>query len=139
DAGAAASMTAGISARSAMDNALFAVDYWTVIGGLGLARITPAATLQAEVTVLQLTRARGPETADKYRTNLTTGLHAGHFFSPKFSLGAELRLQRGSPKSAPVPNCPAAREQFTAGIGPRFPLQVGGKHWVRPGLSYTRA
>jgi len=139
DAGAAASMTAGISARSAMDNALFAVDYWTVIGGLGLARITPAATLQAEVTVLQLTRARGPETADKYRTNLTAGLHAGHFFSPKFSLGAEIRMQRWMTDAAPVRNDAAAREQFTAGVGPRFHFQVGGKHWLRPGLSYTRA
>ena len=139
DAGAAASMTAGISARSAMDNALFAVDYWTVIGGLGLARITPGATLQAEVTVLQLTRARGPETADKHRTNLTAGFHAGHFFSPRFSLGAEVRMQRWMTNAAPVRNDPAAREQFTAGAGPRFHFQVGGKRWLRPGLSYTRA
>jgi hypothetical protein len=77
-----------------MDNALFAVNYWTVIGGLGLARITHGLTLQAEVTVLQLTRARGPETQDKSRTNLTAGLHAGHFFSPKVSFGAEVRVQR---------------------------------------------
>ena len=139
DAGAAAAMTAGISARSAMDNALFAVDYWTVIGGLGVARITPGATLQAEVTVLQLTRARGPETADKYRTNLTAGLHAGHFFSPRFSLGAELRMQRWMTDAAPVRNDPAAREQLTAGLGPRLHFQVAGKHWLRPGLSYTRA
>jgi hypothetical protein len=139
DAGAAAAMTAGISARSAMDNALFAVDYWTVIGGLGVARITPGATLQAEVTVLQLTHARGPETADQSRTNLTAGLHAGHFFSPRFSLGAEVRMQRWMTDAAPVRNDPAAREQFTAGLGPRLHFQVGGKHWVRPGLSYTRA
>jgi hypothetical protein len=139
DAGAAAAMTAGISARSAMDNALFAVDYWTVIGGLGVARITPGATLQAEVTVLQLTRARGPDSADKYRTNLTAGLHAGHFFSPRFSLGAEVRMQRWMTNAAPVRNDPSAREQFTAGIGPRFHFQVAGRHWLRPGLSYTRA
>jgi outer membrane putative beta-barrel porin/alpha-amylase len=139
DAGAAAAMTAGISARSAMDNALFAVNYWTVIGGLGLARITPAATLQAEVTVLQLTRARGPESADTHRTNLTAGLHAGHFFSPKVSLGAEIRMQRWMTNAAPVRSDPAAREQLTAAIGPRFHFKVGGKHWLRPGLSYTRA
>jgi hypothetical protein len=139
DAGAAAAMTAGISARSAMDNALFAVDYWTVIGGLGLARISAGSTLQAEVTVLQLTRVRGPESADEHRTNLTAGLHAGHFFSPRVSLGAEIRMQRWMTNAAPVRNDPAAREQFTAGFGPRFHFKVGGKHWLRPGLSYTRA
>ena len=139
DAGAAAAMTAGISARSAMDNALFAVNYWTVIGGLGMARITPGSTLQAEVTVLQLTRARGPESQDGHRTNLTAGLHAGHFFSPKVSLGAEVRMQRWLTNAAPVRSDPAAREQFTAGLGPRFHFKVGGTHWLRPGLSYTRA
>jgi hypothetical protein len=139
DKGAAAAMSAGISARSAMDNALFAVDYWTVIGGLGLARITPGSTLQAAVTVLQLTRARGPTSQDGSRTNLTAGLHAGHFFSPKLSLGAEVRMQRWLTNAAPVRNDPAAREQFTLGLGPRFHFKIGAKHWLRPGLSYTRA
>lgn len=139
DAGAAAAMTAGISARSAMDNALFAVNYWTVIGGLGLARITPGSTLQAEVTVLQLTRARGPTSQDGSRTNLTAGLHAGHFFSPKLSVGAEARMQRWMTNAAPVRNDPAAREQFTFGVGPRFHFKVAGRQWLRPGLSYSRA
>lgn len=139
DRGAAAAMTAGISARSAMDNALFAVNYWTVIGGAGGARITPWATLQAEVTVLQLTRARGPASQDASRTNLTAGLHAGHFFSPRVSLGGELRLQRWLTNAAPVRNDPAARTQLTFGIGPRFHFRVGKAQWLRPGLSYTRA
>ena len=139
DKGAQAAMTAAVSARSAMDNALFAVNYWTVIGGLGLARVTPGLTLQAEATVLQLTRARGPETQDGSRTNLTVGLHAGHFFSPRVSLGAELRLQRWLTNAASVRKDAAVREQLTFGIGPRFHFKVAGKHWLRPGLSYTRA
>ena len=107
DRGAEAAMTAALSARSAMDNALFAVNYWTVIGGLGLARISPGATFQAEVTVLQLTRSRGPSTQDASRTNLTAGIHAGHFFSPRFSIGAEVRMQRWLTNAAPVRSDPA--------------------------------
>jgi hypothetical protein len=115
------------------------VNYWTVIGGLGLARITQGLTLQAEVTVFQLTRARGPETQDKSRTNLTAGLHAGHFFSPRVSLGAEVRVQRWLTNAAPVRSDPDARQQVTLGLGPRFHFKLDEKHWLRPGLSYTRA
>jgi hypothetical protein len=139
DPGAAAAMNAAIPARSAMDNALFAVNYWTVIGGLGLARVTAGATLQAEVTVLQLTRARGPDSQDGSRTNFTAGLHAGHFFSKSFSLGAELRMQRWLTNAAPVRNDPSAREQFTFGLGPRFHFKLRNGRWIRPGISYTRA
>jgi Putative MetA-pathway of phenol degradation len=139
DTAKAAAQSAAIPARSAMDNALFAVNYWTVIGGLGLARITPGLTLQAEVTVLQLTRARGPDTQDKSRTNFTAGLHAGHFFSPKLSFGAEVRLQRWLTNAAPVRSDPSARQQCTLGLGPRLHFKLGGKRWLRPGLSYTRA
>ena len=139
DAGKAAAQSAAIPARSSMDNALFAVNYWTMIGGLGLARVTRGATLQAEVTVLQLTRVRGPETQDASRTNLTAGLHAGRFFTPRFSAGAELRMQRWLSDAAPARNDPSAREQLTFSIGPRFHFPLGGKRWLRPGLSYTRA
>ena len=107
-----------------MEGSLFAVNYWAVIGGLGLARITPGLTLQAEVTVFQLTRVRGPETQDKSRTNLTAGLHAGHFFSPKVSFGAELRGQRWLTDAAPVGTTPDARQQVTLGLGTTLPLQA---------------
>ncbi len=139
DAGAAAAMQAAIPARSAMDNALFAVNYWTVIGGLDLAYISPEVTLQAEATLLQLTRVRGPESQDSSRTNFTAGIHAGHFFSPLVSLGAEVRLQRWLSDAAPARNDPSARQQLTFGIGPRLHLKVGKSSWLRPGLSYTRA
>ena len=138
DPAAAAAMGAAIPARSAMDNALFAVNYWTLIGGLGAARVTPGLTLQAEATVLQLTRARGPASQDAARTNLTLGLHAGRFFSKRISLGGELRLQRWMTDAAPVRANPRARETLTAAFGPRFHVKAG-RHWIRPGLSYTRS
>jgi hypothetical protein len=139
DPGAQAAMSAAPPARSAMDNALFAVNYWTLIGGVGLARITQGATLQAEATLLQLTRARGPESQDGSRTNLTLGLHAGRFFTPRLSIGAELRMQRWLSDAAPVRSDPSAREQLTFGIGPRLHFPLGRGRWLRPGVSYTRA
>ncbi|HEV8631021.1 MAG TPA: hypothetical protein VGV61_11945 [Thermoanaerobaculia bacterium] len=138
DPGAAAAIARGIPARSAMDNALFAVNYWTLIGGVGAAHVTPALTLQGEATVFQLTRVRGPRSQDDRRTNLTLGLHAGRFLSPHVSLGGELRLQRWLTRAAPVRANPKARETLTAALGPRFHFKVGG-HWVRPGVSYTRS
>jgi hypothetical protein len=139
DTAKANAQTAAMRARSAMDNALFSVNYWTVIGGLGLARITRGLTLQAEVTVFQLTRVRGPETQDGSRTNLTAGLHAGHFFSPKVSLGAEIRLQNWLSDAAPVRSDPSARQQLTLGLGPRLHFKLAEGRLLRPGLSYTRA
>jgi hypothetical protein len=138
-AGAAAAIAASIPARSAMDNALFAVNYHALIGGAGVARITPRLTLQGEATVLQLTRVRGPESQDRRRTNFTAGIHAGHFVSPRVSLGAELRLQRWLSNALPVRRDPAARQQLTLALGPRFHCQLAGQRWLRPGVSYTRA
>ncbi|HEY5907758.1 MAG TPA: hypothetical protein VIZ31_06915 [Vicinamibacteria bacterium] len=70
---------------------------------------------------------------------MTAGLHAGHFFSPKVSLGAELRIQRWLTNAAPVRSDPSARQQVTLGLGPRFHFKLDEKRWLRPGLSYTRA
>lgn len=81
---------------------------------------------------------RGPETQDASRTNFTAGVHVGHFFSPKVSVGADLRVQRWLSDAAPVRANPAARSQVTFGVGPRFHLKVG-RNTLRPGLSYTRA
>jgi hypothetical protein len=139
DPGAAFAVPKAIPARSAMENALFAVNYFTLIGGASVARVTPGLTFQAEVTVLQLMRARGPESQDESRTNFTAGLHAGHFFSPKVSLGGELRLQRWLTDAAPVRADEAARETVTFGVGPRFHFKLSGKRWVRPGISWSRA
>lgn len=139
DPGAAFAVPKGIQARSAMENALFAVNYFTLIGGASVARVTPGLTFQAEVTVLQLMHARGPESEDDARTNLTAGIHAGHFFSSKVSLGGELRIQRWLTDAAPVRADESARETVTFGLGPRFHFKLSGKRWVRPGISWSRA
>ena len=97
DAGAATANAAGIAARSAMDNAMFAVDYFTGIFGADVAYVDHKFTLQAEATLLELIRVRGQGTnggADSTRTNSTFGLHAGYFLTSFLSLGAELRYQR---------------------------------------------
>jgi hypothetical protein len=139
DPAAQAAMSAAINARSGMDNALFAVNYWTLIVGASAARVSPSLTLQAEVTLLQLTRVRGPESQDASRTNFTAGLHLGHFFSRRLSLAGELRVQRWMSDAAPVRKDPAAREQATLAVGPRLHFKLGPASWIRPGLSYSRA
>jgi len=138
DPGAAAALTAANAARSQMEGSLFAVNYWTVVGGGDLTYVSPEISLQAEATFFQLTRVRGPETQDSSRTNFTGGVHAAHFFTPAISLGAEFRVQRWLSNASVVVADPEAREQFSFGIGPRFHIRVGEKCWFRPGLSYTR-
>lgn len=132
-----AALSRAIATRSAMDNALFATNYFTLIGGAGLARVTRAATVQAEITVLQLFRVRGPKTQDSRRTNFTAGLHVGRSFRPAFSAGAELRYQRWLTDAAPVRANRQARETVTFAFGPRFHFKLGGGKWIRPGLSLT--
>lgn len=139
DPGDAAALGAAVPARSAMDNTLLAVNYWGAFAGVGVARVTRAHTAQFEMTLMQTVRVRGPESQDGARTNLITGIHLGHFFSPRFSLGGELRMQRWLSDAAPALRDPSARDQFTFGIGPRLHFKVGSKSWLRPGLSYSRA
>jgi hypothetical protein len=139
DPGDAAAISSAVPARSGMDNTLLAVNYWGAFAGGGVARVTPALTAQFELTVMQTVRVKGPETQDGGRTNLVGGLHLGHFFSPRVSLGGELRFQRWLSDAAPARQNPDARAQLTFGIGPRLHFKVGDQRWLRPGLSYTRA
>lgn len=137
DKGEAEASARGIQARSAMDNAMFAVNYFTMIAGADAAYVAHKLTVQAEFTVLELLRARGPETQDKRRTNLTAGMHVGYYIIPMLSLGAELRYQRWLTDAAPVKANSKARESVTVAFGPRFHFKVGS-HWIRPGISYSR-
>jgi hypothetical protein len=138
DATAAAAWR-GIAARSAMDNAMFAVNYTTLIGGLDLAYIAHKVTVQAEATVLELLRTRNESYApEATRTNLTMGLHAGFFAFPFLSLGGEIRHQRWLSTPNAVKANPAARDTTTVAIGPRFHVKAGNV-WLRPGLSYSTA
>jgi hypothetical protein len=139
DAARAKAASRGVPARSAMDNAMFAVDYATIIGGAGAAYIMDGFTAQIEATVLELIKTRGPDMADKARTNLTAGLHAGYFLVSRLSVGGELRYQRWLSDAAPVVTDPAARDTVTFAIGPRAHIKLDAKQWLRPGVSYSRA
>jgi hypothetical protein len=147
DAGAAGANAAGIRARSAMDNAMFAVNYFTAIAGGGVAYVDHKLTIQLEATLLQLFRVRGENAAaspDSARTNSTAGLHAGYFIIPMLSLGGELRYQRWL--STPTQLAMGTRSDFpgfamdtwTVAIGPRAHFQVGKGMFLRPGIAYAR-
>jgi hypothetical protein len=135
----AATTKAGILARSAMDNAMFAVNDFTIIPGVDLAYVAHGFTVQAEVTLLQLTRVRGAAVQpDRAKTNLTSGLHVGYFIIPELSIGAEIKYQRWLSTPVAVANdaTGALRDNLSVSIGPRAHLQVAGI-WCRPGVSYT--
>jgi len=147
DAGAALANAAGIRARSAMDNAMFAVNYFTAILGGGVAYVDHKLTVQVEATLLQLFRVRGDMAAaatDSTRTNSTVGLHAGYFIIPMLSLGGELRYQRwlthptqlAMGMAVDIPS--NAMDTVTMAIGPRAHFQVGKGLWLRPGIAYAR-
>jgi hypothetical protein len=147
DAGAAAANTAGLRARSAMDNSMFAVNYFTAILGGDAAYVDHRWTVQGEVTLFQLMRVRGEHagsSTDSTRTNSTAGLHVGAFVIPELSLGAELRYQRwlSTPTQLvmgnKVPIADAAKDTLTVAAGPRAHFSIGKGMMCRPGISYAR-
>ncbi len=135
----AAANQAGILARSAMDNAMFAANYFTVFPGVDIAFVKGGFTVQGEATLFRLTRARGPSTQDSGNTNLTMGLHLGYFIFPFLSVGAELRHQRwlSTPASVKADTTGATRDNTTLSIGPRAHFEVGNKMWLRPGIAFV--
>jgi hypothetical protein len=146
DRDAKASMTKGVNARSAMDNAMFASNYFTIFPGVGFAYVAKGLTLQVEATLLQLIHVKGkaledlatPAKEEASRTNLTMGLHVGYFFIPQFSLGAELRHQRWLSTPAFVEADSSRRDTTTVAIGPRVHFKLGENVWFRPGIVYAR-
>jgi hypothetical protein len=134
----AAAAAAGINARSAMDNALFAVNYFTAIPGVGLAYMRAGFTAQLEATLLQLVRVRNSAIEkDKSRTNFTSGLHLGYFVIPMLSLGGELRFQRWLSDPAFLAMWPERRETLSFALGPRAHFKLGNR-WLRPGIAYAQ-
>ena len=147
DAAASGATTAGIAARSGMDNAMFAVNYTTVFPGVDFAYVAHKFTVQAEATVFQLFRVKGSDTTgispDSTRTNSTMGIHAGYFVLPMLSLGGEMRYQRwlstpsrivmGVRSDIPSPNM----DTVSFAVGPRFHFKMGST-WLRPGISYAQ-
>jgi hypothetical protein len=148
NAGAAAADAAGINARSAMDNAMFAVNYMTGIVGVGFGYISNGFTAQAEATLFQLFRVRGNDMTgsapDATRTNSTAGLHLGYFVIPQLSFGGEIRYQRwlSSPNRLVMGNktafVDANLDNVTFGVGPRGHFKIGNGLWIRPGISYSQ-
>jgi hypothetical protein len=133
---------AGILARSAMDNAMFAVNYFTIFPGVDIAWVTHGVTVQAEATLLQLFRVRGNDMVepDSSRTNLTLGLHVGYFFIPQLSAGAELRHQRwlSTPAAVKADMTDSLRDNTTVAIGIRSHFKLSDTIWLRPGIAYAR-
>ena len=133
-----AANAAGIAARNGMDNAMFAVNDFTVFPGVGFAFISGGFTAQIEATVLQLTRVRGDKAQpDSSRTNFTSGVHIGYFLLPQLSIGAELSHLRWLSTPKAVEQNSAARDTTTFAIGPRLHFKVGDKMWMRPGVSFS--
>jgi hypothetical protein len=139
DAAVAAATRSGVMARSAMDNAMFAVNDFTVFPGVDFSYTAGGFTAQVEATVLQLTRVRGEAVQpDPSRTNFTSGLHLGYFVLPVMSVGGEVRYQRwlSTPRSV---TSPELRDTLTAAIGPRFHIKLKDGPTLRPGLAYAFA
>jgi hypothetical protein len=144
---AKAANAAGIPARSAMDNAMFAVNDFVVFPGVGFAYTNAGFTAQVEATLLQLTQVRGSEKAqpDDSRTNFTTGLHLGYFIIPMLSVGGEVRYQRwlSTPKAVEADENLADDAQFglrdtaTFAIGPRLHFKLSESVWFRPGVAFS--
>lgn len=130
--------SAGVLARSAMDNALFAANYFTVIPGVDLAYIAHGWTLQVEATLLQLTRVRGARVdRDPSRTNFTSGFAAGYAVLPEFFLLGELRYQRWLKNATVSASAHPAKENLSFAFGPRFSFKVGDSV-VKPGIAYAQ-
>ncbi len=138
DASIKAANAAGLLARSAMDNALFAVNYFSVVPGVGLAYMSHGLTAQVEATLLQLTRVKG-STVDKdsSRTNFTSGLELGYSLCPYMFVEGELRYQRWL-KNDTVSSSPSpAKQNLSFAVGPRFNFKQG-KLIFKPGIAYAQ-
>jgi hypothetical protein len=130
----------GINTRSAFDNAMFAMDYFTVFPGVDFAFVKSGFTLQVEATVFKLTKVRGPAaTEDDSKVNFTTGVHAGYFITPFLSVGAELRHQRwlSTPIAVKNDKTDSIRDTTTFAVGPRFHFKLADNIWFRPGVSLS--
>ena len=140
DPAVAAAEKSGVPARSAMDNAMFAVNDLTFFPGVSLAWLQRHFTLQVEVTLLELIRVRGEQVQkDSAKTNFTSGLHLGYFVAPSLSVGAELRYQRwlSTPAAVAADMTGTLRDTLSFAVGPRLHVPLGNG-WIRPGIAYAR-
>jgi hypothetical protein len=141
DPSVAAATRAGFLARASMDNGLFAVNDLAIAPAVDIAYVAHGFTLQAEALLAQLIRVRGENfNPDSARTSATFGLHAGYFFAPEFSIGAEIRHQRwvSTPKLIAADTTGTLRDTTSFAVGPRFQLNLGRSATMRPGIVYMR-
>ena len=132
-----AATAAGLYSRSAMDNAMFAVNDFTLFPGIDFAFVGHGLTVQIEATLLQLMRVKNEATqTDAFRTNFTTGLHIGYFATKWLSLSAELRYQRWLSTPDAVAADETLRDNLSLAIGPRFHAKMG-RGFLRPGIAYN--
>lgn len=132
-----ATVGAGIYGRQAMDNAMYAVNYLTPTGGLGLAYIRNGWTAQADLTVLQLLRVRGDQVdTDERRTNFTAAAHLGYRATELLTFGVEAHYQRWLSTPAAVEKNGDLREQATVGGNVRFNVPFGEGLLMRPSIGY---
>ncbi len=131
----------GLNARAQLDNALFAVNDFTIIPGVDVAWVGKGLTVQAEITLLQLTRVRGElAQGEASKTNLTMGLHVGYFLIKQLSVAGELRYQRwlNAPFAVEKDATGASQDNLTFALGVRGHFKLADTIWIRPGLSYGR-
>lgn len=127
----------GIYTRSAMDNALFAVNYATPTAGLGLTYSNFGFTAQAEATVLQLVRVRGAALdRDEMRTNFTAALHVGYQLIRWLTASAEMHYQHWLSTPAAVAMNSTLRSQLSLELGLRANVPLSRTLLLRPGLSF---
>lgn len=130
-----AAVRSGALARSAMDNAMFAVNDVTLFPGIDVAYVHGGFTLQLEGTVFQLRRVHGDRVqVDENKTNFTSGVHAGYFFGPHFSLSGEVRYQRWISTPSFVKANEGLRDNLSVAAGPRLHFKAG-KVKLRPGIA----
>jgi hypothetical protein len=139
DADPRAALGTGIYARQAMDNALFAPNYFTTAVGAGVARVDRGWTFQLEAAIFQLFRTRGAAMdAERTRTNLTSGINLGYAVTEFLNLNVETHYQRWLSTPAVVQKDAAFRDQLTIGGGVRFTVAMHGGVVIRPGVGYFR-
>jgi hypothetical protein len=124
-------------ARSAVENATFGVNDFTVGYAVDFAYVDHGVTAQLGAQLTTGFRARGADVqSDAYKVNSTYGLGVGYFLVPELSLGAELRYQRYVSTPSAVEKDPTARQNLSAAGGVRTHFALGKGVWMRPGLSY---
>jgi hypothetical protein len=139
DAGVAAATGRGRAARSYLDNALMLPNYFAAVQGVGLAYLRNGFTIQAEATVLEFVRVRGPAaTQNSSIVNSTWDLWLAYSIMPQLSVGIELRHQRFLSTPLAVSANHALREQTTIAVGVRTKIALGSGIVMPLGIAYIR-